>query len=661
MQVEPKIMEHVKAILTKFGDKYIVKDNLKKHQVIEDLDHYDHALMTALLSDELIHKVYTEKVLGTEIFKLNQFIEMFEYKDFWEDSYTKYQNEIGLTVNGEYIKNNSDVVLDFPFKDCVLKASMSKEDMPKGENANEPFLNETLAAAEIDELFEPKVLVNAKKYDQNGEHPITTFSDDDNLVIKGNNLIALHSIQKRYAGKIKMIFIDPPYNTGSDSFKYNDYFKRAAWLTFMKNRLEIAKCLLADDGIILIQISFHQYPYLRLLLDDKQVWGECKHLMDMNVLVRHPKRTLTSDKEFNDVMEYTLIYSKDNKFKMPKEKIMKTVDKYDYRVKITSKNPDEILQLGDKKVEVYYPSHVLKEKVTPNKNNLHRETIRGSIREKNSSGRFYVKYLENLKNKYEPETIFKVPNMGDDELNYRYFELPKTSNKNGAYYQGMPTSKNYTERPYPNFYDAVNVYNNVNKEGNFEFRNGKKPEELLQYYLNIFTNKNDLVMDFFMGSGTTSAVAMKMHRRFIGIEQMDYINTVSVPRLQKVIADEQSGISKDVNWQGGGSFVYAELMEKNMGFLKDLQKAQTLSELNEVYERMKQGADFDFKVDLAKFEQDRQEKQRSLDEQKQTLMRMLDKNQLYYNEADLDDTDVRELLSDDDYQFNQSFYQMKDN
>ena len=146
-----------------------------------------------------------------------------------------------------------------------------------------------------------------------------------------------------------------------------------------------------------------------------------------------------------------------------------------------------------------------------------------------------------------------------------------------------------------------------------------------------------------------------MGRRFIGIEQMDYINTVSVPRLQKVIEGEKGGISKDVNWQGGGSFVYAELMEKNQGYLKDLQKSESIQELMEVYNRMKENADIDFRLDLEKFEEEINNFN-SLDEKRRELVRILDKNQLYYNYANIDDANVRDLISDNDYEFNKSFY-----
>lgn len=110
-----------------------------------------------------------------------------------------------------------------------------------------------IAKEERDTLLQPKVLTNMKKYDKNGEHDITEFNDDDNLIIKGNNLLALHRLKERYAKKVKLIYIDPPYNTGSDSFKYNDNFNQSTWLTFIRNRLSVAKELLKDEGIIIVQ------------------------------------------------------------------------------------------------------------------------------------------------------------------------------------------------------------------------------------------------------------------------------------------------------------------------------------------------------------------------------------------------------------------------
>ena len=268
MAVESKAMDHIRKVLEEFGDKYLTKDGtLKRNTVIEDLDNYDKDLMTAILKDDLLHETYTSKIADVEIFELNKFVDMLRYKEYWEDSFTKYNNKIGLTAVGRYIDDSSDVVLDFPYKDCVLKAGMTKEDVEHSGDADEPFLNETLAKPEIDELLEPKIFVNATKYDQNGGVPASCISDEDNLIIKGNNLIALHTISKIYAGKVKLIYIDPPYNTGSDSFVYNDKFNHSAWLTFMKNRLEIAKDLLSLDGMIFVQTDDKEHAYLKVLMD----------------------------------------------------------------------------------------------------------------------------------------------------------------------------------------------------------------------------------------------------------------------------------------------------------------------------------------------------------------------------------------------------------
>ena len=194
----------------------------------------------------------------------------------------------------------------------------------------------------------------------------------------------------------------------------------------------------------------------------------------------------------------------------------------------------------------------------------------------------------------------------------------------------------------------------VNALDDVDAFNTPKPERLLHKILHIGSNVNEIVLDFFMGSSTTQAVAMKMNRKFIGIEQMDYVNTVSVPRLQKVIEGEQGGISKVVGWQGGGSFVYVELMEKNTGFLKSVISSSSMTELQEVFSRMLETADFDFRVDLDEVRGTIW--QLPVEDQKRILIKIIDKNQLYYNYSEIDDANVRDLIADTDYAFNQSFY-----
>ena len=661
MLVESKIMEQVKSVLSGFGNKYIDSNGaLKRNKVIEDLDHYDRNLMTALLANQQIHDQYTEKVADTEIFKLNQFLDVFEYKEFWEDSFTKYANRIGLTTDGRFISDSEDVVLDFPYKDTVLKASMSKEDADSEVGANEPFLNETLSHSEISELFEPKVLVNAKRYDKDGEHKAAKFHDD-NLFIKGNNLIALHSIKKKYAGKVKLIYLDPPYNTGSDSFKYNDRFSHATWITFMKSRLEIAKILMANDGVIAIQMDDSEGPYLKVLADS--IFGRDNELFTQYVLVRYANKTLKSDMDYHKQIEQIHYYKKNSniEIKPNKDKVPYDYSKFCYEIS-TIGSPVSSLKLGNKRVDIFSKGQVKFNKVTGNPNGLKEIWASGTILNGNSSGRFFRDYLDGRYKKDGYGVTYKVYDIGDDGNEYRFFTGPKKAGATkGKYYQGVPLDvKNgkISQKflPIPGFIDMAGSFGNDRLEGGVELRNGKKPERLLQSIIKYFSNKNDYVMDFFAGSGSTLATAMKMDRKFIGVEQInDQVLKIN-ERLNNVIDGDQTGISKDVNWQGGGSFVYAELMEKNMDYLKDLEKATTIDELSSVYQRMKQGADYDFRVDLNRYENDPERKTMSFEDQKKLLIKMLNKNQLYFNEDNIDDADVRDLISDSDYQFNKSFY-----
>lgn len=630
MSVETKVMEQVKSILSQFGEQYLTANHvLKRSAVLEALDRYDGALMSALLANSMIHKVYTEKILNTEVFKLNQFIEMFEYKDFWEDSFTKYENKIGLTAGGKFLDESADVVLDFPFKDTLLKASMTKEDVASGDDVDEPFLNETIAKPEIDELLEPKIMVNAKKYDADGEHVATKLSDQDNLIIKGNNLIALYSLRQRYAGKVKLIYLDPPYNTTKD-FDYNDHFSHSAWLTFIKSRFEIAWELLSDEGTIWISIDDNESHYLKVLADS--IFGRQNFLNE--IVWQRAYAPINLKKTFSRSHDYIQVYAKNNSTDKELNQIPRSLEMISMY-----KNPDNDPR-GPYKADNFSVGPAVAaniyEIITPSGRKVlppdgyswrfseirFHELVKDNrvwFGKDGNSTPAYKRFLSEVRTGVVPQTLWTYQEVGHNQ------EAKQDLKK---------------------LFDGKSVFGTP------------KPERLLQRILTIGSNENDLILDFFMGSATTQAVAMKMHRRFIGIEQMDYIKTVSVPRLQKVIEGEQGGISKRVDWHGGGSFIYAELFEKNQGYLKDLCAAKDNSALEAVYQRMKIGADLDFRVDLTKY--DDLKLDLPFDERKRLLIKMLDKNQLYYQYADLDDADVRDLITDQDYAFNRSFYREGD-
>lgn len=204
-KIEPKIFDELKTALVSFGDKYFVGEELNRSKLTDDLRNYDEALLSKLFEVDFIKQHFIKEVAGQKLFQIEQLEEAVLYNDYWDTSYTKYENRVGLASKGKFLQDSQDVVLDFPFKDGVLTASMTKED--KEDGYDDAFLNEVIEKDEIDRLFDKKIFVNSKRYDGNGESTAADFNEDrDNLIIKGNNLLALHAIKDKYAGKVKLIY-----------------------------------------------------------------------------------------------------------------------------------------------------------------------------------------------------------------------------------------------------------------------------------------------------------------------------------------------------------------------------------------------------------------------------------------------------------------------
>jgi len=634
--------------ILKQDERFITAEGeLLRNAVYEAAMQMDSKLIKELYENEITKDSFFTEVDGIAVFDKVGFGWVINNREFLPDSYTRYKNKIGL-VNGrsEYISTSNDVELVFPYKDCILAGGQTKEEQKR----SEIFYNETLAPDEVDRLLFPKVLSEAKLVTKDGEMPIEFIDDEANLFVKGNNLLVLSSLKKKYFGKVRMAYWDIPYNTGSDSFGYNDKFSRSSWLTFIKNRVEQLIPLLDDNsGVLLIQCSFHQYAYLKVLLDEIMK----NYVMTFNVLVRHPERTLTADKEFNDVIEYILVYSKSSNYKMPKMSEEKTIDDYVWQVEELVDG--EKISFDGRSARIFRPGEYIMKKVTPARENFKIMTVRGSIKEKVSSGRFYVKYLQPLETEYPSKTIFKVENIGDDMYDYRYFYLPPQGNKNGAYLQGMPTTSTHTYKPYANFLDFVQSYNVVNEEGNVEFRNGKKPEDLIAYLMKIFTGERDLVLDAFAGSGTTASVAIKLNRQFITIEQMEYAESLTKKRLVGVLSGEENDILPEEDYSGGGAFVYCKLVELNQRYIETIQKATDDSKLISVWTEMKESGFISFKVNPKEIDGTVEDfKLLSLEDKKKLLIELLDKNQLYVNYCDMEDETF--AISEEDKVLTKSFY-----
>lgn len=639
--------ETVVEILKQDDRFFTAEGELLRNAVYEAAMKMDANLINLLLSNDEIRNRFFTETNGITIFDKVAFGYVINNREFLPDSYTRYKNKIGLAnSNNEFISSTNDVELVFPYKDCVLEGGQTKEDQKR----SEIFYNESLAFDEIDRLFSTKVFSNAVRISEETEEKALAITDDDNLLIKGNNLLALATLKERYAGKVRMAYWDVPYNTGSDSFGYNDKFNRSSWLVFIKNRVEQLIPLLDNkSGVLLIQCSFHQYAYLKVLLDEVMK----NHVMTFNVLVRHPDRTLTADKDFNDVVEYILVYSKSPNFKMPKMEEDKTVEDYTWQVEeLTAGHKTSF---GGMDAIYFKPDEYVLERVPAAKENFKIVTVRGSIKEKNSSGRFYVKYLQPIEDQYPDKTLFKISDIGDDMYDYRYFYLPPTGNKNGAYLQGMPTSSSKTYKPYPNFIDFVQSYNTVNDEGVVEFRNGKKPEDLIAFMMNIFTAERDIVLDAFAGSGTTAAVAIKLNRQFIMIEQMDYAKTLTATRLLGVIQGQENDVLPESGYTEGGSFIYCELSKLNQFFMDRIQAATNDEELTALFNDLSKTGFISHKVYPKEIDTSASEfTELTLEEKKRLLAELVDKNQLYVNRCDMEDESF--AISEDDKAFTKSFY-----
>ena len=638
-----KINEALESVLKQFDEKYFIDGIVNKSKVIQDLDTYNEELLTAFLSNEVLKDNFTIDIAGNTVLQTNKLIDLLEADEYWQDSYTKYSKKIGLTAGGKFIDENEDVVLDFPYKDTILKASMSKEDTDKDDlRPDEPFLNEVIAKEEIDVLLDKKILVNAKKYDENGEHEVDSFDEKDNLIIKGNNLLALHTLKERYAGKVKMIYIDPPYlfdrKKSSDTFNYNVAFKTSTWLTFMKNRLEIARELLVGDGVIFISISNYGQAYLKMLMD--QVFGQ-KNYVETFIW----KNTDNADSlGMKSRVSIEFIHAYEKVFQSQK-KWKGRESQNDDAPLLNASNSVGVLRFPAKSIRFNISDGIYKKGNYPSLEALTNIEVKNGVNVNEVT----------LKGKFKWGQTYL-----DHEIKRGTYFLIK-SDRFSIRYQKPEASIIAPEKLIDNKYlsKALGIGTNEDSQShlkqmmiNFSY---SKPESLIAFLIRAVTEENDIILDFFMGSATTQAVAHKMNRRYIGVEQMDYINTVSVPRLQKVIEGEQGGISKDVNWQGGGSFVYVELMEKNKGFIDAIRKCETQHDIDQLFNFMLEEAEIDFRVDLEKVKDTLH--QLSLDDQKRTLFKIIEKNQLYYNYSEIDDENVRDLISDSDYKFNKSFYE----
>lgn len=405
--------------------------------------------------------------------------------------------------------------------------------------------------------IEPRLLIENAELSNIAADPNT-----QNMLIHGDNLLALKALETRFAGQVKCIYIDPPYNTGEAFEYYDDNLEHSIWLKLMYERLVVLRKLLADDGFFCCQIDDSEGHYLKTILDE--IFGRSNYLTTIYVRVRYPEKTLKQDMAFHKEIEQVHVYRKTPLAKPILQTVEAGYEKFKYRIETTAE-PIKALELGGKHVEVYAKDDYRIIEEDGSEYGLKEIWASGTILDGNSSGRFFRDYLTG---RYEDDgygVLYKVYGIGDDRYGHRFFTGPnKVGAAKGKYFQGVPMAKLESgvmtrEMPINGFVDLAANFGNCRHEGGSEFRGGKKPEILIKQLLTHFSAPGDIVLDSFLGSGTTAAVAHKMNRRYIGIEMGEQAYILCQTRLNRVIKGDKTGISSDVHWEGGGGYRFYEL------------------------------------------------------------------------------------------------------
>ena len=631
------LLNELKEALEK-DESLVIDGRLNKALIEQKALALDKGLLKLLISSDMLYKHFFEDVDGTLVFDKVKFQQFVQNKSFLPDSYTAFKNKIGLTSSGDYLSKRSDVVLAWPHKDCVLQGGQDKEDAKR----DEIFWNETLAPDDIDRLLAPKVFTNWKKYDKDGEQAVEKPSLKDNYLIKGNNLLALQSLAEVYRGKVKLIYIDPPYNTGGDAnvFSYNNTFNHSTWLTFIKNRLEIAHELLSHDGFIAIAIDHAELFYLGVLAD--QVFGR-ENRIAIVTIVHNPKGR-NQAKFFSENSDFMLVYAKNknqasfNQVAID-EDVLITFTEEDEKGRFRWENMIRARTVWSRenRPKNWYPIYVSKDL-------------------KDITSEYHDGYHELYPTTEQGEFAWKVIKPSFEELNKEpnYFRAIKDADKiilQHKYYEQQVYKNVWTKKKYQSEFHGTNLLKKLIGKTKFSY-----PKSLYTVLdtIKIMTKPGDLILDFFGGSATTAHAVIEVNknkvsgddRKFILVEQLDEHVDVAIRRLTKLQESESD------------NFNFVELKKANQLWVDEIQAAENEKALTAIWEKMKEKAFISYKVNPKVIDENAEEfSQLSLDDQKRFLIEVLDKNLLYVNYSEMDDADY--AVSEKDKELNRAFYGLK--
>jgi len=380
------------------------------------------------------------------------------------------------------------------------------------------------------------------------------------MLIHGDNLLALKALEQDYSGKVKCIYIDPPYNTGSAFDHYDDGIEHSLWLNLMYSRIKYFKTLLSDDGAIFIQLDENEVDYCKVICDE--IFGRENLVNRITIDVRASSAFSTVNPGVFKASEYLLFYSKD---KSAFKEISSRVEREpDYAYSLWLSNPDSSFSKWKfyNVLDIYNESRKENLRTHPRKlldkynqfitQNSERIARLASISDSGAGQKTVDLKYQSLEN---PDKIFKLEREGKlDDIYILNGQQIIFYGKNVYEIEGEKVAT----RLLTNIWNDI-AWEGIAKEGTVTFKKGKKPEKLIKRVIELTTKEGDLVLDSFLGSGTTAAVAHKMGRRFIGIELGDHAVTHCYPRLKQVVDGEQGGISKSVAWKGGGGFKFYTL------------------------------------------------------------------------------------------------------
>lgn len=624
------LLDQLQILLSQNKD-LIIDGKLAKNKIIELALQLDPSLLKLLLKNTHIKRQFFTDVDGILVFDKIKFQKFVSNKEFLPDSFTAFKNKIGLTVDDEFISSSKDVVLSWPYKDCVLEGGQKKDD----EKRDEVFWNEILSSAQINRLLSPKVLSSFHLFDSNGKHPLENIPENSNLIIKGNNLLSLACLRTKYFQKVDVIYIDPPFNpeSKSNTFCYNNSFNHSTWLTFIKNRLDISKDLLSPSGVLIVAIDDNEQANLGVMLHE--LFPD--HETHCITIVHNPRGVQGSN--FSYTHEYAFFVIPKGKKSIGERKIN---DEDIYWSNLRNWGGES---LREDARNCFYPVIIKDEQIIGFGDVLPPEQHPTSQTEKKGD-RYFIYPID--VNGVEHKWRYARNSVEEIE---KYLRLKKTKSgyeveigKDFGTYKTVWIDPKYDANEY-----GTKIVKSLVPDCKFDF-----PKSLYNVYDCLYSvisqNKHAIVLDYFGGSGTTAHALLKINaedggdRKFILCEQMDYVDSVTVPRVNKVIEDIH-----------GGNFIYCELMKWNDTYMQNILNAKTQNDLLEAWALIKQKADLSYRINKMSLNQtDKFFADLSFSDQQQFLIDILDKNEMYVNLSEIDDSSYH--ISEKDKLLNHQFY-----